>query len=92
MHLSPRLVADGCTWPSIRCQRFQALWPDRGRSARAHRLARAEAIDTIDVYAGSPLAYTFPDRVEFTQLLPPGIEAVEFLPAAATTWPPAVRC
>jgi len=58
-------------------QRFNALFPDRDALAERTGWSRAE-IDTIDVYAGSPLAYTFPNRVEFSRLLPPGIEGVEF--------------
>ena len=60
-------------------ERFAALFPDRAALARRTGWSRAE-IDTIDVYAGSPLAYTFPDRIEFTRLLPPGIEGARFLP------------
>jgi hypothetical protein len=63
-------------------ERFDALFPDRDALAGRTGWARAE-IDTIDVYARSPLAYTFPDRVEFTRLLPPGIEAVRFLPCGS---------
>ena len=63
-------------------ERFDALFPDRDALARRTGWSRAE-IDTIDVYKGSPLAYTFPDRVEFTRLLPPGIEAAEFQPCGS---------
>lgn len=58
-------------------ERFDALFPDRDALAEQTGWTRAE-IDTIDVYKGSPVAYTFPNRVEFTRLLPPGIEAAEF--------------
>ena len=63
-------------------ERFDALFPDRDALARRTGWTRAE-IDTIDVYAGSPLAYTFPNRAEFTRLLPEGIEAARFLPCGS---------
>ena len=63
-------------------ERFDALFPDRDAVSQRTGWTRAE-IDTIDVYAGSPLAYTFPNRIEFTGLLPPGIEAARFLPCGS---------
>lgn len=63
-------------------ERFDALFPDRDALAARTGWSRAE-IDTIDVYAGSPLAYTFPNRVEFTRLLPQGIVAAEFQPCGS---------
>lgn len=60
-------------------ERFDALFPDRDALARRTGWSRAE-IDTIDVYTGSDLAYVFPNRVEFTRLLPVGIEAAQFQP------------
>jgi SAM-dependent methyltransferase len=68
---------------------FQARWPDRAALARATGWPR-EAIDTIDLYEGSSLVYSFPSRAEFRQMLPEGSEAVEFL--ACGTYPLAERC
>ena len=56
---------------------FEARCPDREALARVTGWSR-ESIDTIDLYDGSSLAYSFPSRAEFTRLLPRGIEAVEF--------------
>ena len=57
---------------------FEARCPDREALSRATGWSR-ESIDTIDLYDGSSLAYSFPSRAEFLRLLPPGIEAAEFL-------------
>jgi hypothetical protein len=68
---------------------FQARWPDRAALAAATGWSR-DAIDTIDLYEGSSLVYSFPSRAEFRQLLPQGIEAVEFL--ACGSYPLAEWC
>ena len=68
---------------------FQTRWPDRAALAQATGWPR-EAIDTIDLYEGSSLVYSFPSRAEFRQMLPEGSEAVEFL--ACGTYPLAERC
>jgi hypothetical protein len=58
-------------------ERFNAMFADRDALARRTGWSREE-IDTIDVYAGSPLAYTFASRAELARLLPAGIEGTEF--------------
>lgn len=58
-------------------QRFNEMFPDRDELAQRTGWSRKE-IDTIDVYQGSPMAYSFPNRVEYQQALPPGISGVEF--------------
>ena len=68
---------------------FEARWPDRDALAQATGWSR-EAIDTIDLYEGSSLVYSFPSRVEFRRLLPEGIEAAEFM--ACGSYPLAECC
>jgi len=58
-------------------QRFNELHPDRDELAQRTGWPRA-AIDTIDVYRGSPVMYVFPNRQEFTAALPGGIGDVRF--------------
>ena len=61
---------------------FEARCPDRDALSRATGWSR-EAIDTIDLYDGSSLAYSFPSRAEFRRLLPAGIEGTEFIACGA---------
>ena len=79
MHLS----SDRPTLPVAELRAaFLKRWPDRDALARATGWSR-ESIDTIDLYEGSSLVYSFPSRTEFRALLPVGIEAVEFLPCGS---------
>jgi len=58
---------------------FERLFPDRdalsGRTGWPRR-----AIDTIDVYRGSPLVYCFPNRAEFLRCIPSGAADITFTP------------
>jgi len=54
------------------------LFPDRDELSRTTGWPRS-AIDTIDVYQGSPVSYCFPDRTEFTEALPASATNVRFL-------------
>lgn len=54
------------------------LSPDRDVLSRTTGWPR-QAIDTIDVYRGSAISYSFPDRREFTEALPQDATNVRFL-------------
>lgn len=56
---------------------LEELFPDRDRLSRDSGWPRS-AIDTIDVYRGSPVEYSFPNRREFLDALPGGIGDVTF--------------
>lgn len=75
MHLAGQV---GAAIPvALILQRFNELHPDRDELAKRTGWPR-EAIDTIDIYLGSPVVFVFPDRAEFTAALPDGIGDVRF--------------
>lgn len=57
---------------------MEELFPDRDALAHTTGWPRT-SIDTIDVYRGSSVAYSFPDRKEFMQALPEGATDIRFL-------------
>lgn len=57
---------------------FEELFPDRDQLAHVSGWPRS-AIETIDVYRGSPVEYSFPDRREFLDALPDGIRDTNFM-------------
>jgi SAM-dependent methyltransferase len=59
-------------------QRFEELFPDRDWLAEKTGWPR-RAIDTIDIYRNSPIAYSFPDRAEFEACIPAGAREPRFL-------------
>ena len=59
-------------------ERFEELFPDRDRLAATTGWSR-RAIDTIDIYRNSPIAYSFPDRAEFEGCIPVGVRNPRFL-------------
>lgn len=76
MHLADRV---GASLPvALILQVFNEMFADRDALAAATGWPRA-AIDTIDVYRGSPVVYAFPDRAEFRAALPDAFTQVEFL-------------
>ncbi|MEQ1752756.1 MAG: class I SAM-dependent methyltransferase [Micropepsaceae bacterium] len=67
MHLAARR---GANVPVIDIlQSFNSLCPDREQLSGVTGWSH-QSIDTIDVYAGSNIVYSFPDRAEFEQTVP----------------------
>jgi len=58
-------------------RRFNEMFQDRDELAQRTGWSRQE-IDTIDVYEGSKVVYSFPNRSEVRDALPPGIRDLEF--------------
>lgn len=58
-------------------QKFNELLPDRDALADTTGWRRM-TIDTIDVYQGSPIVYSFPNRSEFISAIPPTAKDVQF--------------
>ena len=79
--LAMRIAGDeGATLPvTAILAHFERLCPDRGKLA-AHTGWPRRAIDTIDVYRGSPVVYCFPSRAEFRACLPPAATDIKFSP------------
>ena len=76
MHLAARV---GANLPvALILQTFNEMFGDRDALAAATGWPRA-AIDTIDVYRGSPVVYAFPDREEFRSALPDTFTQVKFV-------------
>ena len=87
MHLAARV---GANLPvALILQVFNDMFGDRDALAKATGWSRA-AIDTIDVYRGSPVVYAFPDRKEFRSALPDSVTDVKF--AACGTYDLAPLC
>jgi len=63
-------------------QSFNELFPDRDELSRTTGWPR-QVIDTIDVYQGSHISYSFPDRREFIEALPQDAIDVTFTPCGS---------
>lgn len=70
-------------------RRFNELCPDRDALTAATGWPR-QSIDTIDVYSGSNIVYSFPDRTEFLRTIP--ADAVDVRFHAAGTYDLAECC
>lgn len=90
--LAMALVAESGE-PEIEVQRitaaFDKLFPDRTALAAGARWDIAD-IDTIDVYAGSRMIYSFPTLAEIRATVPAGLGRIRVVPAG--TYPLAERC
>ncbi|MBI2717978.1 MAG: methyltransferase type 11 [Rhizobiales bacterium] len=71
---------EGASVPVARIlERFEQLFPDRDGLSERTGWPR-QAIDTIDIYRGSPVVYSFPNRAEFLGCIPAAAGGVEFHP------------
>jgi hypothetical protein len=58
-------------------EKFNEMWPDRQALSDVTGWDR-DTIDSIDVYRGSDIVYSFPDRAEITAVVPDGATGVSF--------------
>ena len=63
-------------------ERFNEMWPDRQALADVTGWERS-TIDTIDVYRGSDIVYSFPDRQELMDVVPEGAANLNFSPCGS---------
>jgi hypothetical protein len=70
-------------------ERFNEMWPDRQALADITGWERS-TIDTIDVYRGSDIVYSFPDRQELIDVVPD--EAADLTFSACGSYDMAACC